>query len=109
MTYKTKVLAFPYETRVKIFYILAGLLLATVTLYIYGVNAAIRNTVARQSLEEEIAELGGEAASLEFQYIGMRNSIDLSSAYERGLEDVKAPVFVSRTHRNTLSFNALNR
>ncbi len=63
----------------------------------------------RASLEREAAELTGELATLEFQYISLQGDVTLARAAEYGFEEVKEPLYVSKTSGNSLSFNTQSR
>ena len=82
-----------------IFWTLIGALFLCASFYIYFINAAVHNTVTRQNLEKEAGQLTLKIGSEEFQYITMRNAINLPLAYSLGFKDVSAKTFISR---NTL-------
>jgi hypothetical protein len=46
-----------------------------------------------------------EQGRLEFEYIAKKNDINIELAYQYGLKDDKAPIYVSRTTANTLTMN----
>jgi hypothetical protein len=95
-----------YDTRVKMFWTIVAISILSLGVYIYGVSATIRNTVARQDLEAQVANLSAEQSSLEFAYIEEKNQVDIDLAYARGFSDIKAPVYISRTNTNSLSYNS---
>jgi hypothetical protein len=104
--YKTKTISF--DTRFRVFWTLVILSGVSLTLYIYGVTATVRNTVARQSLEAEVMNISTDLGEMEFTYIGLMNGVSLQVAYERGFKDVTSPVYISRA-QNSLSMNTLKR
>lgn len=104
---KTKTISF--DTQVRLFWMLIFLSVASLALYVYGVNATVRNTVARQNLESEIANISTHLGEMEFAYIGLRNKVSLNLAYERGFQDVVSPTFISRANTHSLSLNTSRR
>lgn len=54
--------------------------------YIYFIQSSVIHIVQREKIDEEIASLGVSVASLESQYILMRNSLSLGDAEELGFE-----------------------
>lgn len=105
--YKTKTIS--YDNRVRIFWSLIFLSILSLVVYIYGVNATVRNTVARQNLESEALSISTHLGEMEFSYIGLTNKVSLTVAYERGYKDVSAPVYISRNQNAGLSINTLKR
>lgn len=100
---KTQVLS--YDQRVGIFWTLVSICFVSSILYIYAVSTTVSNTVSRQALEREVSTLAARIGEMEFTYIAMKNSVDLSTAYTYGFKDVSAPVYVSRTSSASLSIN----
>jgi hypothetical protein len=105
--YKTKTLSF--DAHVRLFWMLTFICVASLALYVYGINATVRNTVARQNIEAEIANISTQLGEMEFAYIGLKNKISLSVAYERGFQSVESPTFISRTPSRSLSLNVTSR
>jgi hypothetical protein len=105
--YKTQALSF--DTRVRTFWTLAFLAVASLAIYVYGINATVRNTVARQNLEAEAANISTHLGEMEFAYIGLKNKVSLDVAYERGYQNVTSPTFISRVGSRSLSLNTVNR
>lgn len=102
--YKTKTIS--YDARVRIFWMLISISVASLGLYVYGINATVRNTVARQDLEAEAMNIGTKLGEMEFAYIGLKNDVSLEVAYARGFKDVTNPVYISRTESHALSMNS---
>ncbi|MDB5266268.1 MAG: hypothetical protein JWN89_83 [Parcubacteria group bacterium] len=100
--YKTK--ALQYDNRVRIFWTLVSLCVASLALYVYGVNATVRNTVVRAQLEAEASNISAHLGEMEFAYISLKNKVSLEVAYARGYQDVVSPTFISRSSRS-LSLN----
>ncbi len=107
MTTQTKVL--PYDTRVKLFWTLALIFVVSLVLYVYGVNATVRNTVVRQNLESEVGSMTTKISEMEFSYINLKNHVNIELAYSRGYEDVTKPLYVTRGTSRSLSYNTLKR
>ena len=87
-----------------IFWTLVGALFICAGFYIYFVNATIHNVVTRQNLQNEASRLTLSLGSQEFQYITMRNSITLDSAYALGFKDVADTTYLSRDSFDKLSY-----
>ncbi len=85
------------------------LCIASLLLYAYAVNAAVRNTVARGALETQVGTLTTHLSEMEFTYINEKNKVDLGLAIERGFTEVTHPTYISRTAGRSLSFNTLSR
>lgn len=107
--YKTKTIS--YDARVRLFWTLVFASVTLLGLYVYGINATVRNTVARQDLEAEALNIGTHLGEMEFAYINLKNDVSLDMAYARGFKDVTAPVYISRSTSKSLSMNsgAINR
>lgn len=105
--YKTKSISI--DTRVRTFWTLIFLSIALLVVYIYGVNATVRNTVARQNIESEVSNISNKLGEMEFIYISLTNKVSLQVAYSRGFKDVSAPEYISRTSGPSLSMNTRKR
>lgn len=94
-----------YDTRAKAFWTLIFISLASIVVYILAINATVRNTVARQRLESEVANISTQLGELEFSYIGLKNKVSLEVAYARGFQNVSSPQYISRGESRSLSMN----
>lgn len=83
------------NTEKNIFWTLVGVLFFCAVFYMYSINVTIRNVVARESLENKVAELTLAIGNKEFQYISLRNTITLPLAYSLGFKDVKEKTYIS--------------
>ncbi len=92
-----------YDFRVKVFWSLCILSLASIILYIYAINTTARHIASRQIIERELIELNHSVQALEFSYIKLTNNVTLENAYERGFKEEKSPLFVSRTKARALT------
>lgn len=101
--YKIKTIS--YDTRKNTFWTLVFISALSLVLYIYGVSATVRNTVARQSFEAEVASINTRIGEMEFTYIGLKNAVSLETAYARGFKNVTEPVYISRSASRSLSMN----
>lgn len=104
---QTKVLS--YDTRVRLFWTLAIIFVCSLMLYVYGVNATVRNTVTRQNLETKVGALTTSISEKEFSYISLKNNVNIELAYSRGYQDVNSPVYITRGTSRSLSFNTVKR
>lgn len=105
---KIKYKSVPLDTRVRLFWILSGVLLISLLIYIYGISAVIHHTVSRKNLTAESAELLEKVSELEFRTIALKNTINLDIALSRGFVEVRNPLYVSR-YGGTLTLNTKER
>ena len=98
-----------YDDRVHFFWVLVALSILSLCVYIYAINATTRNIAVRQDLERRVASISFNLDSLEFAYIELRNNVTIELAYQHGFREVKSPLYVSRAHRASLSFNTLDQ
>ena len=98
-----------YDNRVRVFWTLVGLFVVSLVLYVYGVNATVRNTVVRQELESQVGNLTLKISEMEFSYISLKNNVNIDIAYARGYQDVSQPTYITRGSSRSLSYNALTR
>lgn len=94
-----------YNNRVRFFWILTAVSLLSLFVYIYAINATARNIALRQNLERQIAKTSANLDSLEFAYVALKNNVTIELAYQYGFQEVKNPLYVSRTRTTSLSFN----
>ncbi len=97
------------EARQRIFWTLAGISLFSLFIYFYAINAIARNTALRQNLEAHMADASGKIAALEFAHIELENQVTEELARQYGFEEVKAPLYVSRTKTSALTLNTTSR
>lgn len=107
MNSQAKVLS--YDNRVRLFWTLVVLFVISLGLYVYGVNATVRNTVVRQELEVHVSNLSLAISEMEFSYISLKNNVNIDIAYARGYQDVSKPIYITRGSSRSLSYNALTR
>jgi|GEM_PF-1035048 len=105
-----RVVPLSIEDRTRIFWSVTGLFLISLMAYIYGINALSRTAALRQNLEREAMTLAADLATLEFQYISLKNDVTIEVAATRGFSEVKKPLYVSRhSEPSSLSLNTLER
>jgi hypothetical protein len=100
-----KIHALSYDSRVRIFWTLGAICFISSILYIYAVTSTISNTVSRQALEGEVSTLAAKIGEMEFTYIGLKNNVSITVAYDHGFEDVSHAVYVARANTPALSVN----
>jgi hypothetical protein len=91
---KTKTLISIYSKPLTMSLVVAIFVLAA--FYVYAVNQTVRNVMNRQALENEFSHLSAHLGELEFEYIALKNSINVSFAESIGFEQVGEAKFVSR-------------
>jgi hypothetical protein len=103
MTQQTQVIS--YDIRARIFWTLASASILLLGVYFFSLYATIINTVARQELESRVGQLSLNQGRLEFEYITMKNEVNMEMASQYGLKDDMEPIYVSRNTANTLTMN----
>ena len=107
MTNRAK--AISYENRARLFLIFASIAVLSLFAYVYAINATARNIALRQGLERQIADISANLNSLEFAYIELRNNVTIELAYHYGFQEIRNPLYISRTRPASLSFNTLEQ
>ncbi|MEK7227405.1 MAG: hypothetical protein AAB641_00755 [Patescibacteria group bacterium] len=97
------------EDRRRFFWFLAGICFFALVLYIYAIEATARNIAMRANLEMRVAEAEGKLSSLEFAYIELKNNVSIELARLYGFEEVKRPLYISRSKDNSLTLNDVKR
>jgi len=87
-----------------IFWSLVGILFLSVGLYIYFINATVRNVVFRQNLENKASALTLAIGGEEFQYISKKNAVTLSLAYSMGFKDATVKSFITSKPQEQVAF-----
>src|SRR3989344_6420097 len=91
-----KTVSLEYEDGRKAFWFLALVSVLSLAVYFYGINATAHNVSFREESERKVAELNVTLATLEFQYIALRNEVTLDTAREFGLAEIRKPLFIAR-------------
>ena len=93
-----------YKEKVAV-WLLGLTIVSSFILYMFFVNGAVLNVVAREEVENDLASLNAEVSELEFQYISLRNSITIDYAYDRGLQEAQNVAFAERGQGSSLTLN----
>ena len=80
-----------------------ALALSLLVAYIVGIHQVVHHTAAREHAEREASRLSAVVGDLEFSYIGIKNSITLSTAKEHGFVPTGETHYVSRGGVHTAS------
>lgn len=75
---------------------LCAALILLACLYVYFLSASILNVVMREEIEQDIVALSSTIGELEFEYLSLKQTIDLSRAHAMGLEQLPQKRFVTR-------------
>ncbi|MFZ2522602.1 MAG: hypothetical protein WAX44_03780 [Minisyncoccia bacterium] len=86
-----------------IFLTLVGALFISMCFYIYYINITVHNVVARQNLENEASQLTLSIGNKEFEYISMRNAIDLSLAQSLGFRETAVRTYISAQSQDSIA------
>ncbi len=87
-----------------IFWSLLGILLLCGGLYIFSINSMVHNVVQREKLEATATELSLSIGSHEFEYISLRNKVNIQLAYSRGFKEAPTKTFISKKSLNYVSY-----
>ena len=77
------------------FYILVSSIFISMGFYMFFVNSAVRNAVARGDSESDILVLENRVSDLEYRYMLKQKAITLDSAKGFGLSEPENKVFIS--------------
>lgn len=80
----------------KMFWFLFVALMILSGSYGYLVNKTILNIVDRETIEENIIALNSKISESEFEYIALKNQVNIDYAYSVGFNDAKNMKFASR-------------
>jgi len=75
--------------------------------YGYLIKKTVLNVVERGRAEQALNTLGSKVGELEFQYIALKNKVNLDLAYTLGFKNVEKSAFISRKTPDILSLNFL--
>lgn len=95
---------FGFERR--IFWSLVFILFVSIAVYIYGISVSIVNVVLREELEHQAAITHSRVATLESEYLQIKESLDLAKANEQGFAPLSNKEYVTR---GSLSYNGGSR
>jgi hypothetical protein len=88
----------------RIFWVLALLLIACLSFYIYFLSVSVVSVIARKTAEQATVRLSADVSMLESEYVVLDRVINLSLAHERGFSDITAPRYISQnTEGGTLT------
>lgn len=93
-----------YKEKIAV-WLLGILIVSSFVLYMFFVNQAVLNVVAREEIENDLAGLNAKVSELEFEYISLKNSITIKYALDRGFEEARDVAFVERDSGSSFSLN----
>ncbi len=79
-----------------VFFVAFFSLLFVLASYLFFVSQIAFNVSERSVIENELSVLGAEISGLEYEYINMRNSVDLEFAYSLGFENASELQYITR-------------
>lgn len=91
-----KTLALSIHTNRTVVLTLATLALCSAVFYVYGISKAIHNVAERQSLEKELAVRTAHVSDLEFEYLALKNTVDINMAQSLGFAITDTAHYVTR-------------
>lgn len=89
-----------------IFWVLSSVFVLCIGFYMFCIHATIQNVVLRENLEDEASALSLDIGNKEFQYITMKNSINLAMAYSLGFSPVSNKTFISKKSVGYVSYRS---
>jgi len=84
------------HTNRALFYVLIAISIISTVVYVYGISKAVHNVAERQSLKKQLSTLTVQVSDLEFQYLSLKNNVDMNLALSLGFEQTEEAHFVSR-------------
>ncbi len=79
----------------RLFFLFVALFFVLLSLYMYLINATVRNVVQYGRLQAQNSALSVQVDSLQSSYIAQKSAISLSVAYSEGYQDARSPQFIS--------------
>lgn len=76
--------------------VLLSAIIFCVALYTYSAFKTTENAFKKTAVTKEIGTVSSSIGELESEYLNLKNSINLKTAYGRGFQDVKNPRYLSR-------------
>lgn len=99
-----------YDFRQRIFYTLIALLVATVCMYAYFLNIAIKDAVFVSDNDRIMADMRSELSAIENSYLAQEDAVSLQHAHELGFIDDTKPIYITSTiEASRLSFNSISQ
>ncbi|MCI5108347.1 MAG: hypothetical protein MRY49_00685 [Candidatus Pacebacteria bacterium] len=86
------------------FWLLAITIVSSFIAYMFLVNSTVLNIVKREEVGNSLATLNTKVSELEFEYITLKNSIDIEYALDRGYVPAENITFAGKKDTN-LSLN----
>lgn len=101
--------AISYEDRQRVFWSMVTISLLSLTAYVYAVNATAHHLAVRQNMEKEVAQAAADLGELEFAHIELSNAVTIETAREYGFQEVRQPLYVTRSGPGSLTLNTVKR
>lgn len=75
---------------------LGGIALFSAIFYMYGISKTVHTVALRQELETELSARTASVSELEFEYLALKNTVDLDMAESLGFKTTETAHYVSR-------------
>ncbi|MES3031099.1 MAG: hypothetical protein V4697_01655 [Patescibacteria group bacterium] len=82
--------------RERIFAILVAALILSSCAYVFLLQKAIMNVVAREKVSKEIRHISTSVSELESKYLSAKNTINIELAHARGFKNTEVSTFISK-------------
>lgn len=92
---KQKLITYKYLHRMLI-PVLGFMLILLAFLYVYFLSKSVLNVVIREEIEAEIASHSSAIGELEFEYLTLKNAVDIAQAEALGLVPLASKQYVAR-------------
>jgi hypothetical protein len=89
-----------------LFWTLSSAFVFCIGFYMFCIHATIQNVVLRENLEDKATALSLEIGNKEFEYITMKNSVNLNLAYSLGFSPVSNKTFISKKSVGYISYRS---
>jgi hypothetical protein len=93
----------------QIFWTAFSIIILLFVSYGFLVNRTILNAISKESMNKEISTINSQVNSLEFQYLNIKNSINMNLALSKGFVAVSNENFAELSSSKSLSLSINKR
>ena len=95
--YQMKAKVLNLHTNRTLFYALIAISIISAIMYVVGISKAIHNVAERQGFEHQLSAKTAQVSDLEFQYLSLKNNVDMKLALSLGFMQTDQAHYVSRS------------
>jgi hypothetical protein len=107
--HQKKHIAIAINRNMYIFWALISLIVVSIFMYAYFVNATIFHTAQRQQIEDTLVDTKSKVSQLELALIESNRNVTRSYAHALGFTDTRDLVFVERDSTVSISLHEIER